>query len=93
MITSRRSLSQAAFAARIDNLTKAAIEDGATSFAALLHRLPGVYPTELLVSLDRLTADKMIHPAVAASVYRQAAVDDAVMVEGRSLLPLPHPLD
>lgn len=93
MIASRRSLSQATFAARVDGLTEAAIKDGATSFAALLHRLPGVYPTELLASLDRLAGSEAIDPTVAAAVHRQAAINGGVFVEGRSLLPLPHPLD
>jgi hypothetical protein len=86
-------LSQAAFAALVDDLTKAAIMDGATGFAALLHRLPGVYPTVLLASLNRLAAREAINPAVAALVHRQATANSAVLVEGRSLLPLPHPLD
>ncbi|WP_159587932.1 hypothetical protein [Chelativorans xinjiangense] len=93
MIASRRSLSQVAFATLIDNLTKAAIMDGATSFATLLRRLPGVYPTELLASLDRLADREVIEPAVAMSVRRQATANGAAVIEGRSLLPLPHPLD
>lgn len=93
MIATRHSLSQTAFAGRADNLTKAAILDGATGFAELLRRLPGIYPTEVLASLDRLASDKSIDPAVAAVIRRQAAVNGAAVVEGRSLLPLPHPLD
>lgn len=93
MIASRRSLSRAAFAAFVDDLTKAAIIGGTTSFAALLYRLPGVYPTELLASLDRLVCGKSIDPAVAVSIKREAADNGAAVVEGRSLLPLPHPLD
>jgi hypothetical protein len=90
MIASRRSLSQAVFAARVDSFTKTAIMDGAMSFAALLRRLPGVYPTEVLASLDRLAGDKVIAPALAASIRRQAGVNARVVAEGRSLLPLPH---
>ena len=90
---SRRSLSQAAFFAGIDALTLAAILDGAHSFAALLHRLPAVYPTEALTSLDRLAVSGMIAPAFAASVRRQATFKGSAVIEGRSLLPLPHPLD
>lgn len=93
MIGSRRSSSQTAFAARVDDLTEAAILAGATSFAALLDRLPGVYPTELLASLDRLASGNAIHRAVAAAVCREAGANGAGVVEGRSLLPLPHPLD
>jgi len=93
MIVSRRSLSKTAFPARVDGLTKAAIIDGATSFAALLHRLPGIYPTELLASVSRLTGSETIDRAVAEAIHRQAATNGAALVEGRSLLPLPHPLD
>ncbi|MCC8935621.1 hypothetical protein H8A99_03695 [Bradyrhizobium sp. Arg68] len=93
MIAARRSLSQAVFAARVDDLVKAAIVDGTTSFAALLHRLPGVYPTEALAALDRLLDGKAICPVAAASIRRQAAANGAPVAEGRSLLPLPHPLD
>lgn len=93
MIASRRSLSQASFAARVDDLTQAAIRDGATSFAALLHRLPGVYPTEVLASLDRLADSASVDAAVAMSIHRRAATNGVAAVEGRSLLPLPHPLD
>lgn len=93
MIAARRSQSKAVFAARVDNLTEAGIMDGVTSFAALLHRLPGVYPTELLVSLDRLTSREAIDAAVAVSIKQQAQANGSVLVEGRSLLPLPHPLD
>jgi hypothetical protein len=67
--------------------------DGTTSFAALLHRLPGVYPTEVLTSLDRLAGEKAIDRTIVASIRRQAAANGATVVEGRSLLPLPHPLD
>jgi hypothetical protein len=93
MMESRRSASRTAFAARIDAATRAAITEGATSFPVLLHRLPGVYPTELLASLDRLVTSEMIPPALVASINRQAAANGCGGVEGRSLLPLPHPLD
>jgi hypothetical protein len=93
MIASRRSLSRTAFAARVDALTQRAIADGATSFTALLHCLPAVYPTELLASLDRLATGEVIERALAASIHRQATANRPAVVEGRSLLPLPHPLD
>lgn len=93
MIASRRSFSQAGFEARVDDLTEAAITDGATSFVALLPRLPGVYPTELLASLNRLAAREAIDSAVAISIHRQATASRAAVVEGQSPLPLPHPLD
>lgn len=93
MIGSRRELSGSAFAAKVDALTRAAILEGATTFAALLDRLPAVYPTELLASLDRLSSRGVIALDVAASVRREAALKRTGLAEGRSLLPLPHPLD
>lgn len=93
MIQSRRSVSQTAFTAKVDGLICAAISNGARNFATLLHGLPAVYPTEVLASLDRLAAGGMIDTAFAASVRQQAAASDSDVIEGRSLLPLPHPLD
>jgi hypothetical protein len=93
MISSRRSLSQVAFTSKVDALILAAIANGVTSFSALLHSLPAVYPTELLASLQRLVARQMITPELAASIHRQAAAKRCEFIEGRSLLPLPHPLD
>lgn len=92
MIT-RRPPTQTVFAAQIDAQAQAAIQDGATSFAALLHHLPGVYPTEVLASLDRLRARALIDSATATNISRQAVGNNTALVEGRSLLPLPHPLD
>lgn len=92
-MTTRRSLSQAAFAAQVDVLTTAAVQEGATSFAALLRHLPGVYPTEVLASVGRLRERALLDPMTAALIIRQAADSCTVSVEGRSLLPLPHPLD
>lgn len=93
MIPSRRTLSEGAFAARVDAFTLAAVLDGDASFAALLQRLPAVYPTELLASLDRLSTRGMISLKLAASVRNEAAWNRGGVTEGRSLLPLPHPLD
>jgi hypothetical protein len=92
-VASRKLVWHATFTVWVDALTEAAIADGATSFAALLHDLPAVYPTELLASLDRLAARAVIDPIFVSMVRRQAAANDRVVVEGRSLLPLPHPLD
>ncbi|PZP44831.1 MAG: hypothetical protein DI601_11320 [Azospirillum brasilense] len=93
MIASRRSASQAAFSVKVDAWIADAIADGVTDYAALLRRLPGIYPTELLAALDRLVAQGVIGPAVDALVRCQARKACTNGVEGRSLLPLPHPLD
>src|SRR5690348_12276237 len=93
MTGSRGSASQTAFSARIDALTHEAIAEGVVDFAALLCRLPGVYPIELLSSLDRLATAEVIPLTIATSVRRQATKASANGGEGRSFLPLPHPLD
>jgi hypothetical protein len=93
MIASRRSASQAAFSVKVDAWIADALAEGVLDYAALLCRLPGVYPTELLVSLDRLVAAGVIDPAFAGAARRQAKNGSVTGSEGRSLLPLPHPLD
>jgi hypothetical protein len=93
MITSRRSLSQATFVDKIDVMTRAAIIDGVTSFETLLRRLPAVYPMEVLASLDRLASRGTIPAGVACDARQQASRNGTTAIEGRSLLPLPHPLD
>lgn len=93
MIPSRRPIAHAAFAAKIDTLTQAAVSDGAIGFAELLLRLPSVYPTELLASLERLAQRGIIAGTFAAEAYREAARSGTASAESRSLLPLPHPLD
>ncbi|SEM70737.1 hypothetical protein [Bradyrhizobium sp. OK095] len=92
MVVARRSIAEVDFAAKIDALTYAAASGRARSFAALLHQLPSIYPTEILASLDRLAKRRAISATFVANVRRQAA-QNATSIEGRSLLPLPHPLD
>lgn len=93
MIASRRSVSQAAFNAKVDTWIADAVAAGIVDYKALLGRLPGVYPTELLASLDRLAAAGAVEPAVSVAARHQAKNGAVTGAEGRSLLPLPHPLD
>jgi hypothetical protein len=82
-----------AFDRDIDSKILAVIRVGITHFAHLLHRLPSVYPTEVLRSLDRLTDRRLISVEIAAEIRREAAVRPDAAPEGRSLLPVPHPVD
>jgi hypothetical protein len=91
--TSRRSIAHASFFTKIDTLTEAAVSKGVIDFTDLLYRLPSVYPTELLSSLERLVKRGVITDAFAAAVRHEAAKSGIASAEGRSLLPLPHPLD
>ncbi|MGE0847737.1 MAG: hypothetical protein AB7L41_15835 [Flavobacteriaceae bacterium] len=93
MIASRRSASQAAFSVKVDAWIANALAGGCVDYATLLRRLPGVYPTEILFSLDRLAASGAVDPAFAAAARRQAKNANSPGAEGRSLLPPPHPLD
>lgn len=88
-----RTLSHNDFDVRVDAWTAAAIRDGAKSFAPLLRRLPGVYPSELLASVDRLVAKGALDATSAGAIRQQSEVKGGRPAEGRSLLPLPHPLD
>lgn len=93
MISRSTEEEQAAFRAFIDRSVLAATIAGMTTFRAFLHRLPSVYPTELLASLGRLCESGTIDPAMVASVRRAASTRAVEPPGGRSLLPLPHPLD
>lgn len=82
-----------AFTAKVDLLALAAIFDGAGSFSALLRRLPSVYPTEVLASVDRLSEAGKVEHGLAATFRAEAGQNATAAYEGRSLLPVPHPLD
>lgn len=93
MIRGTKAEEKAEFRAFIDQAVLAATTAGTITFRALLCHLPSVYPTELLASLGRLAESGAIDPALAASVRREASTHTADPPDGRSLLPLPHPLD
>lgn len=93
MIASRRSASLTAFNMRVDAWVAQALADGIADSGSILRRLPGVYPTELLASLDRLAVAGLIDTAIPDAARRQMATETTHSSEGRSLLPLPHPLD
>ncbi len=59
----------------------------------MLRHLPSVYPTELLASLARLNDRAAIGVGILETVRREASTCQIESPEGRSLLPLPHPLD
>jgi hypothetical protein len=93
MIVSRRTASHAAFSSKVETWIADALADGIADYTGLLRRLPGVYPTELLASLHRLAASGAIDPAFYAMAHQAAKQASPSGAEGRSLLPLPHPLD
>jgi hypothetical protein len=93
MIVSCHSDSHKAFWEWVDSLMKAVLNDSVVGFATLLERLPGVYPTEIIASLRRLASQKVIDPAVMDMLIQQATDKNSTVIDGRSLLPLPHPLN
>ncbi|MDQ4421900.1 hypothetical protein OOT33_15875 [Sphingobium sp. DEHP117] len=93
MIVSRRTASHAFFSSKVETWITDAVADGIADYTGLLRRLPGVYPTELLASLERLAASRAIDPALYATARQEAKPVSPSGAEGRSLLPLPHPLD
>ena len=83
----------AAFRAFVDCSVSAAVVSGLTTFTSLLRHLPSVYPTELLASLNRLDRLGAINHDVVQVIRCQISARPTEPPEGRSLLPLPHPLD
>lgn len=83
----------AAFALRIDGLVDAQLRAGASGFADLLLRLPSVYPAEVLDALDRLSYKGRLPKIAQERLRHEARQRPLSLPEGRSLLPLPHPLD
>lgn len=84
---------KAAFHAFIDQAVADTLRSGVTTFATLLRALPAVYPTEALASLDRLNDAGFIADDVLLRLRQQASSRRVERPEGRSLLPLPHPLN
>jgi hypothetical protein len=93
MSTPADRVAPAAFANSIDALTLGEVSAGPIGFGELLRRLPSIYPTEVLISLDRLARRGLIPARVASEIRHDAGRRVVNLPEGRSLLPLPHPLD
>jgi len=93
MNVATRQDERAAFARFVDGEVLRLLSMGATSFTNLLRRLPSVYPTELLSSIERLLARCAIPASLAERIRCEATQAGNDRPEGRSLLPLPHPLD
>ena len=91
MITAIRENERTAYSRLVDSEVVLAV--GAGGFVEILRRLPSVYPTELIESIGRLTAEGVISKQLAEKICSDAARPRAQSPEVRSLLPLPHPLD
>jgi hypothetical protein len=62
------------------------------SLAALLRRVPGAYPGDVLATVDRLAANWLLDPATSRRLRTPASPAEENQ-EGSALLPDPHPLD
>jgi hypothetical protein len=59
--------------------------------AALLRRVPGAYPGDVLATVDRLAANRLLDPATSRRLRTPASPGEQHQ-EGSTLLPDPHPL-
>jgi hypothetical protein len=92
-MTSRRTLLQQAFDQQVDAWISDALATGPSSFAELLGRLPGVYPSAALQALHRMQQDGRVDASRAALLHGDAATFHSSVARTPDVLPLPHPLD
>lgn len=81
------------FENRIDSWVLEYLSGDDLNFPALLRRLPSVYPTAVLASLERLRSMSKISDDLSQSLAYQAKSLPTEQPASRSLLPLPHPLN
>lgn len=77
---------------QVDAWVARAVTDGANTYGRLLSNLPGVYPTQVLESLQRLRKVKEIGSGIVSQIFREARQKPSVLGSRGALLP-PHPLD
>lgn len=82
-----------AFADQVDTWISGALAEGKRTFGEVLCALPGVYPTEVLPSLHRITAAGGLQPNCLSAIERDASRRRTPIRRGIDWLPLPHPLD
>lgn len=88
------SLQSVGFEARIDEWVLAGLRAGARDLDSLVRRLPSVYPTDVIDSLNRLSLHRVISTATRDAILTAASKE--VLARGSrsaSRLPTPHPLD
>jgi hypothetical protein len=90
-MSAARSVS--AFQRQIDRWVAAEIHRGASSFDELLCALPGVYPTLVAASVDRLRQRNVISNSQHSKATRRRANERSQRSTIPSSLPPPHPLD
>jgi len=86
----------AVFQGRLDQCVIDQVGLGCYTFGALLDRLPGLYPTELLDALKRLESNgKMSNKVLYGSSARPVVGDTSTSYYESIIghMPTPHPLD
>jgi hypothetical protein len=82
-----------AFEAKVEGFVRAAIREQAPdSFDELVLHLPGVYPTDALLAVDRLGQKGEVDAVTLARLRRRGAIGQAASSPSNPL-PVPHPLD
>src|SRR6266516_4588013 len=83
------------FTNRVDNWVLDAIESGITAFDQVVTSLPGVYPSLVLNSLQRLASTGHISMEILTKAERYVGQRQQQLVNShhRIRLPIPHPLD
>jgi len=80
----------------VDGYVVNLINHETTDFCDLILRLPGVYPSVALKSINRLNTQNLIPSELAKSFVEQSAKEKKYMettYEYKFKLPVPHPLD
>lgn len=91
----KHQLNNGSFEASVDGWVRAALGRSVADFGSLLSVLPGVYPTEALASLGRLSLGTDVAAKLAARMARSACQNHRAVTNysPASRLPVPHPLD
>jgi len=85
---------QTTFEHTIDDWVSRSLRDDRKDFRALVHSLPGIFPSEVLKSVCRLQRNRAISSTKAQTIVNSAK-QKAFHITSRSLnnLLVPHPLD
>lgn len=84
---------QANYDALVDDHIRAACRIGLLDFGQLLRQLPCVFPTIVLNRLSLLEQSGQVSALHARAIHSSARTTQALIDQGRRLLPPPHPLD
>ena len=78
------------FLDEIERLVFQKLQSGISNFSELLKSLPGIYPTSVLDSIQRLISKKQIDESLIEKLFIKKRSEDSI---SKSIFPTPHPLD